>query len=109
MAYTSPDLVSDWMISFLDLLLRNLGAEQPKPEPHAIEARCFTEARLLQREVDVLIGGIDKYGTFYGTILHPKGNISVEILKNGLGRVVDYSIDHTSRDNALQVSRVGGV
>jgi hypothetical protein len=39
----------------------------------------------------------------YGTVLHPKGNISMELLKCGLARVVDYSIAYASRDNALQV------
>lgn len=48
------------------------------------------------------IEGVDKYGTFYGTVIHPKGNISTELLKSGLARVVDYSIAYTSRDNALQ-------
>lgn len=74
----------------------------PKPEPHALESRYFTESRLLQREVDVVVGGIDKYGTLYGTILHPKGNISLELVKTGLARVVDYSIDYTARDNATE-------
>ncbi len=47
-------------------------AAAPKPEPHALESRYFTESRLMQREVEVVVGGIDKYGTFYGTVLHPK-------------------------------------
>lgn len=108
-------------------------AAEAKPEPFALEARYFTEVRLLQREVDVVVEGIDKYGTckyrcthvmficlrvlcdeslplmpcsalsVYGTVLHPKGNISMELLKCGLARVVDYSIAYASRDNALQV------
>lgn len=32
-----------------------------------------------------------------------QGNISLELVKCGLARVVDYSIDYTSRDNAMQV------
>ena len=99
------------------------NGDAPKPEPCALESRYFTETRLLHRDVDVVVGGIDKvrkvlspplppthlshppthppiqYGTFYGTILHPKGNISVELLKSGLARVVDYSIDYTAREN----------
>ena len=78
------------------------AAAAPKPEAHALESKYFTETRLLHRDVDVVVGGVDKYGTLYGTILHPKGNISVELLKAGLARVVDYSIDFTARENALQ-------
>lgn len=73
-----------------------------KPEPYALESRNFTETRLLHRDVDVVVGGVDKYGTLYGTILHPKGNISVELLKAGLARIVEFSIDFTSRENVLQ-------
>lgn len=37
------------------------------------------------------------------THIYPKqGNISLELVKTGLARVVDYSIDYTSRDNATQ-------
>jgi hypothetical protein len=35
--------------------------------------------------------------------MHPAGNISLELLRTGLARVVDYSIGFTSRDNAVQV------
>jgi hypothetical protein len=33
---------------------------EAKPDPFALEARFFTESRLLQRDVDVVIGGVDK-------------------------------------------------
>jgi len=78
------------------------AAVAPKPEAYALESKYFTETRLLHRDVDVVVGGIDKYGTLYGTIIHPKGNISLELVKAGLARVVDYSIDFTARENAMQ-------
>eukprot|EP00281_Chroomonas_sp_CCMP1168_P008191 CAMPEP_0206267944 /NCGR_PEP_ID=MMETSP0047_2-20121206/31432_1 /ASSEMBLY_ACC=CAM_ASM_000192 /TAXON_ID=195065 /ORGANISM="Chroomonas mesostigmatica_cf, Strain CCMP1168" /LENGTH=890 /DNA_ID=CAMNT_0053696207 /DNA_START=148 /DNA_END=2823 /DNA_ORIENTATION=+ len=61
------------------------------PDAFAVEARYFVEHKLLNREVQVLLEGVDKYNNFYGTIVHPMGNISVELLKVGLAKVVDWS------------------
>ncbi len=57
----------------------------------AQEAKYFVESRLLNRDVEVVLEGVDKYNNFYGTILHPAGNISEELLKVGLGKVIDWS------------------
>lgn len=62
-------------------------------EPFGDAARDFVEMRLLQRELKVTLHGVDKSGTcLVGTVHHPRGNISAEILKNGLGRISDWSI-----------------
>ncbi|RLN70215.1 hypothetical protein BBJ29_001732 [Phytophthora kernoviae] len=50
------------------------------PAPHAREAKHFTEVRLLHRDVDVKLEGVD----------------NVELLKNGLGRMADWSSAFTS-------------
>ncbi|CAH0474879.1 unnamed protein product [Peronospora belbahrii] len=65
--------------------------------PYAREAKHFTEVRLLHRDVELKLEGIDKFGNLYGSVVHPSGNnISVELLKNGLGRMVDWSSSFTS-------------
>lgn len=66
----------------------------PTPsEPYAEEARDFVELRLLQRELKISLYGTDKSGVcLVGTVHHPRGNIGVEILKNGLGRISDWTI-----------------
>ncbi|KAJ1471847.1 hypothetical protein T484DRAFT_3485485 [Baffinella frigidus] len=64
-------------------------------EPFANEAKYFVESRLLNRDVKVLLEGVDKYNNFYGTLQHPAGNISEELLKVGLGKVVDWSAKFT--------------
>ena len=69
-------------------------------EPFAHEARYFVESRLLNRDVQVLLEGVDKYNNFYGSLIHPAGNISAELLKVGLGKVVDWSAKF-SKDPAL--------
>ena len=72
----------------------NPKADPPMPsEPYSQEARQFTLLRLLQRELPVSLIGTDKSGTCaVGTVHHPAGNIAVEILKNGLARMTDWSV-----------------
>jgi len=61
-------------------------------EPFAEEAKQFVEARLLHRELKISLHGTDKSGVCaVGTVQHPRGNIGVELLKNGLARVSDWS------------------
>lgn len=67
------------------------------PAPFSREAKHFTETRLLHRDVDLKLEGVDKYGNLYGSVVHKSGNnISVEILKNGLGKMADWSSAYTS-------------
>ncbi|GMF26517.1 unnamed protein product [Phytophthora lilii] len=67
------------------------------PAPHAREAKHFTEVRLLHRDVELKLEGVDKYGNLFGSVVHHSGrNISVELLKNGLGRMADWSSAFTS-------------
>lgn len=61
-------------------------------EPFGQQAKHFVELRLLNREVDIVIQKIEK-GRVFGTVVHPKGDIAHEILRNGLGRVADAHLD----------------
>uniref|UniRef100_A0A7S2RCV2 Uncharacterized protein n=1 Tax=Mucochytrium quahogii TaxID=96639 RepID=A0A7S2RCV2_9STRA len=71
------------------------------PQPFGPEARYFTEMRLLNRDVHVVINGVDeKFNTFYGSVEHPAGDISVELLKNGLARSADWSMEYTTFERA---------
>ncbi|KAG7367213.1 staphylococcal nuclease-like protein [Nitzschia inconspicua] len=72
----------------------NPRADPPiKSEDFADEARTFSEQRILQRELEVVLLGTDKSGVCcVGSILHPKGNIAVELLKNGLAKMSDWSV-----------------
>ena len=65
----------------------------PSPEAYAEQARLFTQMRLLQRKLQVHIEGIESNGSgILGTVLHPKGNIAVDIIRAGLGRVSERSL-----------------
>ena len=48
------------------------------------EAKAFTEARLLHRDVLLYVGGADSYGNLFGRVEHPAGDIAVELVKQGV-------------------------
>lgn len=70
------------------------------PEPFALEAREFVEQRLLHRDIQVVLQGIDKSNNYFGSIVHPKGNISLELLRNGLAKFVPWSAAFCGDNNA---------
>ncbi|NP_001080500.1 staphylococcal nuclease and tudor domain containing protein 1 L homeolog [Xenopus laevis] len=61
------------------------------PEAFAAEAKFFTESRLLQRDVQIILESCHNQNIL-GTILHPNGNITELLLKEGFARCVDWSI-----------------
>ncbi|XP_050841055.1 staphylococcal nuclease domain-containing protein 1 [Serinus canaria] len=66
-------------------------ADSEVPEPFAAEAKFFTESRLLQRDVQIVLESCHNQNIL-GTILHPNGNITELLLKEGFARCVDWSI-----------------
>ncbi|XP_071397824.1 staphylococcal nuclease domain-containing protein 1 isoform X1 [Centroberyx affinis] len=65
------------------------GSESP--EAFAAEAKFFTESRLLQRDVQIILESCPNQ-IILGTILHPNGNITELLLKEGFARCVDWSM-----------------
>ena len=96
------DLGSEFLYANFTLLLAgitcprlgNPKADPPVPaEACSEQARQFTHVRLLQRELPISLIGTDKSGaSAVGTVHHPKGNITVELLKVGLARMTDWSV-----------------
>lgn len=75
-----------------------------KPDPSvkvefAEEAKYFTEIRLLQQDVEIVLETINN-NNFVGSIHHPKGNIAEELLKAGLAHCVDWSIAKMKKSEA---------
>ena len=68
------------------------------------QARYFVETRLLSRDVQIKLEGVDKNGSVLGTVIHPAGNMSVELVKVGLARVVDWSSQFTEHAPALRAA-----
>ncbi|XP_063970734.1 staphylococcal nuclease domain-containing protein 1-like [Lytechinus pictus] len=62
-------------------------------EPFADQAKFFTESRLLQREVKIILEGVSNQN-FLGTVLHPVNNMNIAecLLRDGFARCVDWSM-----------------
>lgn len=68
---------------------QSTGLTQPAEE-YGKEAQLFVEQRLLQRQVKILIVGASPQGQLVATVLHPRGNIAVFLLEEGLARCNDF-------------------
>eukprot|EP00299_Pterocystis_sp_00344_P018055 c9026_g1_i1.p1 GENE.c9026_g1_i1~~c9026_g1_i1.p1 ORF type:complete len:890 (+),score=268.03 c9026_g1_i1:30-2672(+) len=66
-------------------------ANSDAPEPFALEARFFTETRLLHRDVNVILEVADS-NRIYGTITVPQGNIAEALTRNGFAKISTWSI-----------------
>merc|ERR1719323_913171 len=67
-----------------------------KPDPYDKEeffdqALYFTESRLLQREVKIILESVNNKN-FVGSVIHPMGNIAEALLNEGLAKCVDWSL-----------------
>ncbi|CDI79420.1 tudor / staphylococcal nuclease domain-containing protein, putative, partial [Eimeria acervulina] len=71
-------------------------------EKHKAEGRFFVEIRLLNRDVSVRVEGSDDYGNMLGTLLHPKGDISLLLLSNGFAKVNNATVGLTEQPNKLR-------
>ena len=57
----------------------------------ASQAKFFTESRLLQQDVKVVLEGVSNK-LVVASVLHPNGNIAEVLVREGLAKVVDWSI-----------------
>uniref|UniRef100_A0A914W4V5 TNase-like domain-containing protein n=1 Tax=Plectus sambesii TaxID=2011161 RepID=A0A914W4V5_9BILA len=60
-------------------------------DPYGEEARFYTESRILQRDVEVVLESVSNQN-FVGSIVHPNGNIAEMLLRDGFAKCVDWSI-----------------
>ncbi|RUS16817.1 hypothetical protein BC937DRAFT_90763 [Endogone sp. FLAS-F59071] len=61
-------------------------------EPFGEQAKYFVEQRLLQRQVQVVLEGLDRNDNFIGSVRHPAGNIAEGLLAAGLAKVADWTL-----------------
>ena len=66
--------------------------EKKVPEPYYELAKFFTESRLLQKEVKLLIEGISNQNLVLATVIHPAGDIAKLLLKEGFAWCVNWSM-----------------
>jgi len=82
--------------SFYNTTILLSGVESPdismegKAEKFGREAKFFSEHFLLHRDVQLILEGVDKFN-LYGSVSQSGHNISEELLRNGLGRYVEWS------------------
>mmetsp|Transcript_26367 Transcript_26367/g.41722 ORF Transcript_26367/g.41722 Transcript_26367/m.41722 type:complete len:943 (-) Transcript_26367:296-3124(-) len=70
------------------------GRKEEKAHPVAAYAQYFVQKRLLNREMQFIPLGIDKYGNLYGRVQfadHPERDITKMLLKHGLGRFLPWT------------------
>lgn len=79
-------------------------AEDEAPAPFAAEAKQFAEARLLNRDVLLVIQGIDASKNLFGTLKFPRGNITLKLLENGLAEYLPWSASLTGDQDAMQAA-----
>ncbi|PAA63610.1 hypothetical protein BOX15_Mlig010255g1 [Macrostomum lignano] len=72
---------------------------QPIAEPYAEEAKFFVEARLLQRNVRLVLETVSGQSVV-GSVLHTNGNIAEILVQEGLARCVDWSMGVVSQPGA---------
>lgn len=66
--------------------------------PYAREAKFFTECRLLNQNVQVVLeGATNTY--FLGSVHHPKGNIAEALVREGFAKTIDWSLSGFSQGN----------
>lgn len=74
------------------------------PEKFALDAKFFTEHKLLHRNVTVVLDCVDKFN-YYGTVLDEAGNnVVFGLLEFGLAQIVDWTIPSTSDAKAYQAA-----
>jgi staphylococcal nuclease domain-containing protein 1 len=83
------------MLSGIKCPMFKIEDEKTVPEEYAEEAKYFTEVRLLQRDVKVILEGASNQNLL-GTIIHPNGNISELLLQEGFARCADWSIKNVT-------------
>lgn len=71
--------------------VRAPSAKRNAPELYGIESKNFSEDRLVERVVKVSLYEINENGNFVGRILHPKGDIAVFLVSEGLAQMVNQT------------------
>lgn len=83
------------MMSGVRCPMTKTGADgKPDPaacDPFAQQAHYFTESRLLQRDVEIILESVNNKN-YVGSVLHPNGNIAEALLKEGFAKCVDWSM-----------------
>jgi staphylococcal nuclease domain-containing protein 1 len=95
------------MLSGIKCPMFKIGSDgSQSPEQFAEEAKYFTEVRLLQRDVQIVLESASNQSVI-GSVLHPNGNIAELLLRQGFARIADWSMGVVSQgtDNLKQAEK----
>lgn len=76
--------------------------EALQADPYAVEAKYFASQRVLNRDVLLRVEGADDFGNLYGSFIHPNGNISALLVRNGFAKVHDRTVNFTLKPMELR-------
>uniref|UniRef100_A0A1D1XRH2 Ribonuclease n=1 Tax=Anthurium amnicola TaxID=1678845 RepID=A0A1D1XRH2_9ARAE len=72
------------------------------PDPFGREAKHFTEIRVLNRDVRIVLEGVDKFSNLIGSVYYPDGDtardLALELVENGLAKYVEWSANMMEDD-----------
>ncbi|CAI9267357.1 unnamed protein product [Lactuca saligna] len=65
------------------------------PDPYGREAKHFSEIRVLNRDVRIVLEGVDKFSNLIGSVYYPDGesakDLALELIENGFAKYVEWS------------------
>ncbi|XVF49480.1 hypothetical protein PTKIN_Ptkin04bG0016200 [Pterospermum kingtungense] len=84
------------------LTASSAAAAEVSPDPFGAEAKYFTEVRCLNRDVRIVLEGVDKFSNLIGSVYYPEGetakDLALELVENGLAKYVDWSANMMEED-----------
>ncbi|KAJ6748290.1 RIBONUCLEASE [Salix purpurea] len=76
-------------------------------DPFGMEAKYFTELRTLNRDVRIVLEGVDKFSNLIGSVYYPNGespkDLALELVENGLAKFVEWSANMMEEDAKRQL------
>ncbi|KAL5665505.1 hypothetical protein ACJX0J_025613, partial [Zea mays] len=76
-------------------LVASAASAEIPPDRYGREAKHFTEARVLSRDVRIVVEGTDSFSNIIGSVYYPDGetakDLALELVENGLAKYVEWS------------------
>ncbi|OVA17327.1 Tudor domain [Macleaya cordata] len=77
------------------------------PDPFGREAKHFTEIRVLNRDVRIVLEGVDKFSNLIGSVHYPEGDsskdLALELVQNGLAKYVEWSANMMEEESKREL------
>ncbi|KAG5537335.1 hypothetical protein RHGRI_024699 [Rhododendron griersonianum] len=86
------------------------SSTEVSPDSFGREAKHFTEIRVLNREVRIVLEGVDKFSNLIGSVYYPDGesakDLALELIENGLAKYVEWSASMMEEDAKRRLKSV---